>query len=451
MSSAFHSCVDKCGARNMQRTLFERPQPHVFAQMKPSIKSILPSVTCAIAALLGGCSIVGGAPDTASSSPFSIAVIGDVPYGKSPTDTAQLVAHPRFIAALNADAEVALVAHIGDTHAGKQYCTVEYNKTIAEHWAAFKKPLIYTPGDNEWMDCHKTKEGGGSYNKSTATIDYVVDANGTPVNYARGNPIANLELVRAMFFASPGRTLGAPMEVHTQAVEFNPGHPADKAFVENVWWERSGVMFVTLNIPGGSNNGTDPWYGVPTLSPEQQNEVAVRTAATLRWIDAAYNRATSKGYVAMVLLTQADMWDVDEAKTGTAHLEGYKAYIDKIAEGTKAYGMPVLMVMGDSHIYRSDNPLVKGAPCAIEVEAAKPAVACSDSRAEAILSERKNPTDAYATQPHGYHVPNFHRLVVHGETLPLEWLQLRIDPLANLPRGPESFGPFSWKRVRPAM
>jgi hypothetical protein len=400
---------------------------------------------------LGGCAVTDSKTDAAQSSAFSIAVIGDVPYGKSPTDTNQTVVHPRFIAALNADADLSLVAHVGDTHAGKQYCTLEYNKTIAEHWSAFKKPLVYAPGDNEWMDCHKAKQGGGSYNKTTGAIDYVVDANGKFADYAKGDPIANLELVRSMFFAKPGQTLGTPMQVHTQAVEFNPAHPADKAFVENVWWEKEGILFVTVNIPGGSNNGTDPWYGAPELSPEQKSEVAVRTAATLRWIDAAYNRAMTKGYLGMVILTQADMWDVDDAKNGAAHLSSYKQYLDKIAEGTKAYGMPVLMIVGDSHTYRSDTPLVKGAPCVVEVESGKPAVACSDSRAEAMLTARKSPTDAFLVQDHGYKVPNLHRIVVHGETMPLEWLKLSIDPAASHKHGLDAFGPFSWKRVQPAL
>ena len=419
--------------------------------MKKPINLKLPALVLALATAVGGCTAMHSKLDSEQPSAFTIALIGDVPYGTSPTDTRQLVAHPRFISAINADSEVSLVAHIGDTHAGKQFCTLEYNKTISEHWAAFKKPLVYTPGDNEWMDCHKAKQGGGSYNKATGTIDYLVDASGKFIDYAKGNPIANLEMVRSTFFAKPGQTLGAPMAVHTQAVEYNPAHPMDKAFVENVWWEKAGVLFVTLNIPGGSNNGTDPWYGVPALSQEQQSEVAVRTAATLRWIDAAYNRATTKGYIGMVILTQADMWDVDDAKTGAAHLSGYKQYLDKLAEGTKAYGMPVLMVMGDSHTYRSDNPLMKGAPCVIEVESGKPAVACSDRRAEAMLAERKGPTDAFLTQAHGYNVPNFHRIVVHGETMPMEWLKLRIDPAVNHKHGLEAFGPFSWKRIQPAL
>ena len=419
--------------------------------MNLSIKLKTSALVLALLTALGGCSVTGSKSVADQSSAFTLAVIGDVPYGTSPTDTRQTVAHPRFVAAINADSDVSLVAHIGDIHAGKQYCTQAYDQTIFEHWTAFKQPLVYTPGDNEWMDCHKAKEGGGSFNKATGKIDYVVDADGKFADYAKGDPIANLALIRSMFFATPGQTLGAPMPVHSQAVEFNPAHPADKAFVENVWWEKSGILFVTVNIPGGSNNGTDPWYGAPAMSPEQQSEVAVRSAATLRWIDAAYNRAMSKGDIAMVILTQADMWDVDDAKTGLAHLSGYKQYLDKIAEASKAYGMPVLMIVGDSHTYRSDNPLVKGAPCVIEVESGKPAVSCFDRAAEAMLAERKSPADAFLTQAHGYNVPNFHRIVVHGETMPLEWLKLRIDPTVNNKHELEAFGPFSWKRMQAAM
>ena len=425
--------------------------PHHSLIMNLSIKLKTSALVLALLTALGGCSVTGSKSVADQSSAFTLAVIGDVPYGTSPTDTRQTVAHPRFVAAINADSDVSLVAHIGDIHAGKQYCTQAYDQTIFEHWTAFKQPLVYTPGDNEWMDCHKAKEGGGSFNKATGKIDYVVDADGKFADYAKGDPIANLALIRSMFFATPGQTLGAPMRVHSQAVEFNPAHPADKAFVENVWWEKSGILFVTVNIPGGSNNGTDPWYGAPAMSPEQQSEVAVRSAATLRWIDAAYNRAMSKGDIARVILTQADMWDVDEAKTGLAHLSGYKQYLDKIAEASKAYGMPVLMIVGDSHTYRSDNPLVKGAPCVIEVESGKPAVSCFDRAAEAMLAERKSPADAFLTQAHGYNVPNFHRIVVHGETMPLEWLKLRIDPTVNNKHELEAFGPFSWKRMQAAM
>jgi hypothetical protein len=54
--------------------------------------------------------------------------------------------------------------------------------------------------------------------------------------------------------------------------------------------------------------------------------------------------------------------------------------------------------------YRSDNPLVRDAPCVTENGATE--VVCSD--------------DAYTNQPNGYNVKNFHRIVVHGSVAPLE-------------------------------
>lgn len=409
------------------------------------------ALSLAIGAALSGCSSMNTGADSASSTAFTVAVIGDTPYDSSATDTTQFDLSPKFIAAINADPEVSLVLHAGDIHSGKQACTQTYDEAIFKQWRAFKQPLVYTPGDNEWADCHKAKQSGGKYNKATGQIDYVLDDKGNPVNHARGNPTANLDLVRTIFFAKPGQTLGGAMSVTSQAKTFDAKFPGDAAYVENVMWEKSGVLFVTLNIPGSSNNGTDPWYGVPSMSAAQQQEVAQRSGATLRWIDAAFSHAMTKGNRAVVILTQADMWDIDAADTGAAHLSGFRPYIDKIADNTQAYGMPVLILMGDSHMYRSDNPLAPGAPCVIEPATGQPAVACTDSQAKVSLSKGANPADPYLTQPHGYRLANFHRIVVHGETQPMEWLKLRIDPTAHAASGPNAFGPFSWTREQPAL
>jgi hypothetical protein len=48
----------------------------------------------------------------------------------------------------------------------------------------------------------------------------------------------------------------------------------------------------------------------------------------------------------------------------------------------------------------------------------------------------------------GYGVANFHRVVVHGETAPREYLRLTITPGAN-GLGASAFGPLSWERIRP--
>ena len=47
----------------------------------------------------------------------------------------------------------------------------------------FKDPLVYTPGDNEWTDCHRTNNGS-----------YL--------------PTERLAKLRELFYPAPGVTLG---------------------------------------------------------------------------------------------------------------------------------------------------------------------------------------------------------------------------------------------------
>ena len=100
----------------------------------------------------------------------------------------------------------------------------------------------------------------------------------------------------------------------------------------------------------------------------------------------------------------------------------------------------MLLINGDSHVYRSDNPLVPGSTCIIETGLADTSTKpCAD--------------DASANQVGVYNVPNFHRLVVHGGTTfpaqPLEYVRLTDNPHANAANDSWSFGPFSWERVQP--
>src|SRR5262249_24932387 len=129
---------------------------------------------------------------------LTLAVYGDSPYGITPTDTAEFLASPAFIDSINADPDVDLVIHVGDLHSGKQFCTEAYDRSIYDLWTRFQAPLVYTPGDNETTDCIKKAEGGGLYNPVTQQIDYVLDAAGNPVDYAKGDPVANLDLIRSI-------------------------------------------------------------------------------------------------------------------------------------------------------------------------------------------------------------------------------------------------------------
>ena len=153
--------------------------------------------------------------------------------------------------------------------------------------------------------------------------------------------------------------------VWPQSANFDPNYPTDAKFVENVMWEQSGVVFVTLNIPGGSNNDEDNWFGQPRTQP-QTDEVLQRTSADLRWLDQAFALAEDSHARAVVIQTQADMWDLDG--NVPLHIANYRQFIDSIALHTTGFRQARADARtGDSHFYRSDNPLVKGAPCVIEI------------------------------------------------------------------------------------
>jgi hypothetical protein len=362
-----------------------------------------------------------------SQGKLTIAVFGDSPYGTSNADTSQFMATPAFINTINSDSDVSLVLQVGDIHSGQQICSYDYDLSIYKMWTGspvpgaplspgFHSPVVYTPGDNEWTDCHKKNESGGG-------------------NGGNPNPLENLGYVRSIFFANPGHTIAVDKAVWSQSKNFDPKYPTDADYVENVMWEQSGIVFVTLNVPGGSNNDEDNWGNPspPTQTKAQTDEILNRTGADLRWLDQAFTLAKDDHARAVVIQLQADMWDLDGKPP--SHIGAYRQFIDSIALHTTDFGRNVLLLNGDSHRYRSDNPLLEGAPCVTEKEGDQSAdLPCVD--------------DAYGNQPNGYHVKNFHRIVVHGSTPKMEWLKLNVKPGDSEGReGPSSFGPFSWQRM----
>ena len=239
-------------------------------------------------------------PDQASHDArgaLGIAVFGDSPYGTKDADTAQFDATPAFIKTINDDRDVSLVLNVGDIHSGKQTCSQAYDQSIYDLWTAFQSPVVYTPGDNEWTDCHKSKEGG---------LD----------------PLANLGYVRDIFFATPGNAIAVDKPLLSQAQAYDANYPTDAEYVENVMWQDNDVVFVTVNMPGGSNNDASPWTGTFANPAAQAQEAAERTAADTRWLQTAFKAAKTTHARAVVVITQADMWDPEAAAPGGAAFGG---------------------------------------------------------------------------------------------------------------------------------
>jgi len=387
------------------------------------------------------------------SGPLTLSVYGDSPYGRSAyapggqsEDAAQYQKSTAFIDTINSDPSVGEVIHVGDIHSGKEFCTEAYDNQIATLWQNFHKPLVYTPGDNEWADCHKATsvsapaEGGGFY--SSGVVNYIGTSGLTTdpsacVDYKCGDPAENLAKIRQLFFSQPGQTLGSStLSVVSQAAAFNPAYPTDAQYVENVLWAQNDIVFVTINVPGGSNNDADVWYKRPAATQAQTDERNNRTAADIRWLDSAFALAHDQHAKGVVITAQADMWDLDGKSA--SHLTNYEPIISEVAAKTTEFGRPVLMFNGDSHLYRSDNPMSQTAPCTGETDPATGTSVCAHDPNNSAWYEHLNLN---------LNVSNFHRVVVHGSTTPLEWLKLTVDPNANYKTTDRTFGPFSWQRM----
>ena len=325
----------------------------------------------------------------ASQGVLTVAVFGDWPYNDLLLANSKLLVN-----SINADRSVEAVIHVGDIHSGSQPCT---SAGILPRWRrpipagtrrcfqVFQQiwsPFIYTPGDNEWTDCHKAKQ------------------------FASGDPLKEIVAVRGLFFSRPGVTLGLnEKDVLSQAQHFDPLHPDDAQYVENVMWQQSGVVFVTLNLPG-SNNDMAPWTGSFANPAAQAQEVATRTAADIRWLEKAFDLAGTSRARAVVILQQADMWDPAQLASGGDGLTGYTPYVRRLADLVVQFDRPVLLFNGDSHLYEADQPLA------------------DPNSATGVI---------HGTQA----VLNLTRITVQGSTnAPAEWLRLTIDTRRN----PATFG-----------
>jgi hypothetical protein len=218
------------------------------------------------------------------------------------------------------------VDHLGDVKSGSSLCSNEYLQMIRKDFDQFSDPLVYTIGDNEWTDCHRANNGGY-------------------------NPLERLAEVRQLFFAQPGRTLGLhPARVRSQA---------DQGIPENVRWDRADVAFAAVHIVG-SDNSLAPWTGKTAPTPEQTAEVLARTSAAIQQIHDTFADARDHHDKAVVLLTQADMFDPTVPNPAFADSYGFQPIVAAIARESVAFGRPVYLFNGDSHVFNSDNPLAAG-------------------------------------------------------------------------------------------
>lgn len=265
------------------------------------MSSVVLRFLCVSGLLAAGCA----AQTPASADAFSFAIIGDAPY------KAREEPHfERMMERIDRE-DIAFTIHVGDIGAGRSACTDGGYERRARQFDRSRHPLIYTPGDNEWVDCR--------------SMGF--------------DPLERLARLRTVFF-DDDQSLGLtriPLEVQKDAA------PGCSAYPENRAWTRGGVRFVTINVPGSNNN-----VGHDAAS---DREADCRFDADRRWLERAAAAAAARDTRALVIAMQANPW-----YTTRRVYDNLLALIERTA---RTLNKPVLLVHGDTHSYRVDAPFTE--------------------------------------------------------------------------------------------
>ncbi len=264
----------------------------------------------AAAAVLVSCS---SPPDPASIPPgcFAFGVFGDGPY--------RIWEEARFRHTLDDvnREDLAWFLHVGDIF--WYPCSDDHYEDVLASLNRVRHPVIYTPGDNEWADCHTRIAG----------------------RYA---PLDRLDRLRRTLFAVPGRSLGAaPMPVVSQGED-----PEFAEFVENVRWKTGRVLCATFDMVG-SDNAMEPF---PGRTAEDDSAAVRRTRAAMAWLEETFAIARADSMRGVILAMHAD--------PGLGSLDlpsGYGDFAERVRELTLQFGSNVYLVHGDAHHFTVDHPL----------------------------------------------------------------------------------------------
>ena len=229
---------------------------------------------------------------------FEIGLIGDLPYTAEEERKTEVLFRE-----MNSE-RLAFVVHVGDIKSGSAPCTDELFFRERERFESSAHPLFYVPGDNEWTDCART-------------------------GY---DPLERLERLREIFFEGDESLGEEKIPLTRQGTDYP----------ENVRWSYGGVTFVGLNLPGPNNN----YEGAP-------GEYESRNEANLEWLREGFERATADGSSALMVAFQANPGFELPPEERT----GYNDLLAALEEETVAFGRPVVLVHGDTHIQRIDKPM----------------------------------------------------------------------------------------------
>jgi hypothetical protein len=218
---------------------------------------------------------------SAQNAPITFTVIGDVPYGSSEI--------PQFedtVADHNVYSPSDFFVHVGDIKSGSSSCVESHYATAADILHGLAVPAYIVPGDNEWNDCDDPDQAWAFWEEHLLGLEQDF--------------------------------CGVPADFEAQSVR-----------PENFSFTAKGVLFIGLNLVGGSVHSSSEWTTRLNQNADFVNQELAEHGAQVR---------------ALVVFGQA------------GPSSNRATFFNRFVTAAAGFGKPVLLVHGDGHSWIQDRP-----------------------------------------------------------------------------------------------
>ncbi len=230
----------------------------------------------------------GGSRSIEANETIIFSVTGDIPYSNS-----EVTVFQEQVDEHNLFSPSELLFHVGDIKSGSESCSESRYRTVADILKSSDVPAYIVPGDNETTDCSSPSTGMTYWNR------YFLD-----------------------------------LELNWPC---SPSTSRQSGRRENFAFVKKGILFVGINLVGGSNSSTIMQNDASWVSQQLQQQVAnVRGAVIVAQAGPGGNRST---------------------------------FFTPFVSAAKTFAKPILFIHGDGHSWIKDQPFSASNVTRVQVEA----------------------------------------------------------------------------------
>lgn len=218
---------------------------------------------------------------SAQNAPITFTVIGDIPYSSS--EIADFEGH---VADNNVFSPGDFFVHVGDIKSGSSSCVESHYVSAANVLHGLAVPGFIVPGDNEWNDCSNPDQAWAFWEEHLLGLEQDF--------------------------------CGVPADFEAQSVR-----------PENFAFTSKGVLFIGLNLVGGSVHSSSEWSTRLQQNADFVNQQLAEHGSQVR---------------AMAVFGQA------------GPSSNRSLFFNQFVASASAFGKPVLFIHGDGHSWIFDHP-----------------------------------------------------------------------------------------------